>query len=178
MKKEELNKRLERITRVGNLSYGLGVIVLILSPLYIWSQSSKPDFTTETLFIMIISTLAIAYFFTSIGQSITRTNKLLKTKLWILTILTLPFAAGIIPLILFIYGIIGIYNAYKLNDQELSKRVQAENSDNNIKKNVTPPVIVDLPKDKLQALAELSKLRKDKVITAQEFEKLKKEIIN
>ena len=178
MKKEELDKRLERITRVGNLSYGLGIIGLILSPFYIWSQSSKPDFTTSTLFIMIIVTLAIAYFFISIGLSITKTNKLLKTKLWVLTVLTLPFAVGIIPLILFIYGIIGIYNAYKLSDQDLSRRIK---NDKNVKERTvgsTIPKTVDLPKDKLQALDDLSKLRKNKVITAQEFDKLKKEIIN
>ena len=181
MSKEELNERLSKITRVGEWSFGIGVLVLILSPLYIWVQSSQPGFSSGTLFFLIILALASAYFFTSIGNSIQHTNNLLRTKLWAVTILTLVFASGIIPLILFIFGIIGLYNAYKLNDQQLSQRVKGENKinkNNGNNKNDSPINASELPKDKLQALAELSKLKKDKIITVQEFNKLKKEILN
>lgn len=124
MKKTELATRLGRITRVGSLSYALGVVGLILAPIIIWAQSEQPGVSPATIILLVILSIIIGLFFIFIGKSIVKSNHLLKTKLWALILLTLPIASGIIPLILFIYGIIGLYNAYKLSDVQLAERMK------------------------------------------------------
>lgn len=120
------------ITRAGDGSFLMGVLFLVLSPFLALIGANdggaflEGPFNASQYIFNLIFYAIISVYFILLGRTIRDSNRLLRTKLWILLLSTLLLLAGVIPLVVLVWTIVAIYSVRKLKKLDasaLEKRV-------------------------------------------------------